>query len=178
MVYSETNVETNKKVWNAYAESWDAKDDWLVRMAGDVGQDAADLAHLGDEWSDAASFTQVVEEYVLPYLAPHFAVAEIGVGGGRVAACVAGRVRRFVGLDVSRNMLDKAAMVLEGAKSAGTDVSLVLVEEPRFPDDAAAAGSLDFVCVSLCFSVCVCVCVYVCVCVCNARVVRVCLLEL
>jgi len=107
-----TNVETNRKLWDEYAKSWKAEDEeWVQTMAGHVGRD--DLVHVGDEWSDAASLKQVLEDFLFPYLAANDIVTEIGTGGGRVATKVVPRCSSFTCMDVSLEMLKKAKKVLD-----------------------------------------------------------------
>ncbi len=52
-----------------------------------------ELEYLGDEWSDAESLNEVLEDFLFPYLEKASVVAEVGSGGGRLASRVAGRVQ-------------------------------------------------------------------------------------
>tara|TARA_B100000780_G_C21042815_1_gene418508 strand:- start:189 stop:1100 length:912 start_codon:yes stop_codon:yes gene_type:complete len=119
-VYPErTNVETNRKLWDEYAKSWDSgrKDGWSNTMANQVGSDGTDLQHVGDEWSDAASLHQVLEEFLYPYLNTNDIVAEIGTGGGRIASKAVSKCESFTCMDVSMEMLKKAKGILDQLKS-------------------------------------------------------------
>eukprot|EP00435_Cladocopium_sp_Y103_P007999 s3036_g2.t1 len=116
-VYTDTpNSETNRKLWNAYAQSWATDADFVERMSRHVQREAKELSFVGDEWSDAASLTKVLEEWLLPHLAPHLAVAEVGSGGGRISALVAPRVQRLLCFDISEEMLKMARKSLEAAQ--------------------------------------------------------------
>ena len=86
-VYPErTNVETNRKLWDEYAKSWDdGKCEWVQTMAGHVGREGEMLEHVGDEWSDSDSLQQVLDEFLFPLLHMENDVLEIGTGGGRIA---------------------------------------------------------------------------------------------
>ncbi|CAK9014541.1 unnamed protein product [Durusdinium trenchii] len=113
-VYTDTpNFETNRKLWNAYAQSWATDAEWVQRMSKDVSKPSAELAFVGDEWSDAESLTEVLKEWLFPHLATTQTVAEIGSGGGRVAAQVAEKVGRLVCFDISETMLKTAQKKLQ-----------------------------------------------------------------
>ena len=58
-------------------------------------------------------------------------MAEIGIGGGRVASRVAPHVHELVGFDVSARMLARARTALRDARN----VRYVLLTEPRLPAD-------------------------------------------
>ena len=106
-VYTDApNHETNRKLWDAYANSWNSDKDWVKRMSKHVSRD--DLQCLGDEWSDAESLEAVLHEWLYSYLEGCPKVAEIGSGGGRVAARVAPKVERLVCFDLSEGMLARA----------------------------------------------------------------------
>jgi SAM-dependent methyltransferase len=112
-VYPEpTNVETNRKLWDEYAKSWDNDGDWVQTMAGHVGMQKK-LEHVGDEWSDSESLEQVLSEFLFPHLLKNGVVAEIGTGGGRVACRVAPVCLSFTCMDVSIEMLKRAKSVLD-----------------------------------------------------------------
>lgn len=115
-------------------------------MASAVSRDASQLEFLGDEWSDDASLTQCMEEFILPYIGVNrlshsvccesaslaagcishlppsgllsvggspidsslMTVAEIGVGGGRVATRVYKHVKHLYCLDIAEEMIQQA----------------------------------------------------------------------
>jgi len=84
---SKTDVKSNSTSDSA------SSNQWLERMAGHVGRHTAQLTHLGDEWSDDFSLRQSLEEFLMPYLSETSHVAEIGVGGGRIASRVYSHVK-------------------------------------------------------------------------------------
>ena len=62
-VYTDSpNCETNRKLWNAYAQNWATDADWVKRMSNDVSKPANELSFVGDEWSDAESLAEVLKE--------------------------------------------------------------------------------------------------------------------
>mmetsp|Transcript_153670 Transcript_153670/g.294443 ORF Transcript_153670/g.294443 Transcript_153670/m.294443 type:complete len:367 (-) Transcript_153670:64-1164(-) len=109
-VYTDTpNHETNRKLWDAYAKGWGSDEEWVKRMAGHLPGDSTELHTVGDEWADAASLNAVLEEWIFSQVkAEACRVAEIGSGGGRVAAPVAQRVSELVCFDLSAEMLKAA----------------------------------------------------------------------
>jgi SAM-dependent methyltransferase len=109
---------------------------------------------LGEEWSSVGDLEDVLERYLFPLLlTPNARVAEIGVGGGRVARYVRRRCAHLTCLDLSPKMLAraKAALLAEeeekGAPAArGAELEFVLVD-PQTPAayPARLAGTLDVV---------------------------------
>ncbi len=75
-------------------------------MLHDVGQEGEVI--LGEEWSDRASFEQVIEEYIRPYVSGGMKALEIGIGGGRVAKRVYLMVKELHAVDISVEMIKKA----------------------------------------------------------------------
>eukprot|EP00930_Biecheleria_cincta_P003199 TRINITY_DN104132_c0_g1_i1.p1 TRINITY_DN104132_c0_g1~~TRINITY_DN104132_c0_g1_i1.p1 ORF type:complete len:344 (-),score=72.98 TRINITY_DN104132_c0_g1_i1:563-1594(-) len=109
-VYTDTpNHETNRKLWDAYAQGWGSDKDWVQRMAGHLpGPQERQLEFVGDEWSDESSLQAVLAEWLQPLVTAESTCAEVGSGGGRIAARIAGKVRRLVCFDVSSQMLAAA----------------------------------------------------------------------
>ena len=169
-------TETNKKLWNEYAKNYaqqqqkaaaassaasasasvaSVPSEWVLDMASAVHRDAAQLEFLGDEWSDDASLTQSLNQFLLPYLGVNslseeewaeakqtedriraegagvshlppshlqswiaeassgssgagLVVAELGVGGGRIASRVYTHVQRLYCFDIATEMLEQA----------------------------------------------------------------------
>lgn len=131
-----SNFDYNKRVWDRYAKGW-----YRVRPKIKKVDDAAIpeeavpayLQFLGDEWGRKADVEKIVAEYILPFITPESVVAEIGVGGARIASKVIGNTKEFYAFDISAEMLKKAKDVL------GNDprVRFVLLERPEFPADLA-----------------------------------------
>lgn len=69
---------------------------------------------MGEEWSDAISFERCMCDFLYPYVTQASVVAEIGVGGGRVAKRMFGKVKSLTCFDISLEMLKKAKVTLEG----------------------------------------------------------------
>ena len=146
LVYTEaSNVDTNRKLWTRYAQQYfepslafpspssssPHPSDWVQRMAQQVGRSPADLRFIGDEWSDAASLDSSLSAFLYPLLAPTSTVAEIGVGGGRVASRVASRVAHLACFDISEAMLSAAREAL--APHASTCAFHLLTSPSSFP---------------------------------------------
>ncbi|KAJ8598902.1 hypothetical protein CTAYLR_010748 [Chrysophaeum taylorii] len=107
VVFDPGNVATNEKLWDVYATEWSAEASWVQNMAKQ-----RQVLLLGDEWAPEAHTSRVVEEWILPHLTTESVVGELGSGGGRVAAKVAGKCREFHCFDLSSKMLAKAKEVL------------------------------------------------------------------
>lgn len=76
----------------------------------DVVADAPNV--LGEEWSSQGDLREVLEAYLFPLLTPQARVAEIGVGGGRIARKVQRRCAQLTCMDVSPKMLARAEATL------------------------------------------------------------------
>jgi SAM-dependent methyltransferase len=132
------HVEYNRSSWDGYAARWESRGFRRALTARGVPVD--DLEVLGDEWRmSLASLAEVIDAWIAPYVREDSVVAEIGVGGGRVAAIVADRVGRLLGFDISQMMLEHAGRALADKPN----VHLELLESPRLPADLTE--SLDFV---------------------------------
>lgn len=55
-----TNIEQNATLWNNYARDWSIDKPWVQNMIKDNLQQDNDHLILGEEWSDAKSFAQVI----------------------------------------------------------------------------------------------------------------------
>eukprot|EP00933_Yihiella_yeosuensis_P050999 TRINITY_DN48823_c0_g1_i1.p1 TRINITY_DN48823_c0_g1~~TRINITY_DN48823_c0_g1_i1.p1 ORF type:complete len:343 (+),score=52.49 TRINITY_DN48823_c0_g1_i1:29-1030(+) len=108
-VYTDTpNHETNRKLWDAYAQNWKSDEDWVKRMSSHLPGPTRELSTVGDEWSDERSLDEVLNDWLIPLVRPQQVIAEIGSGGGRIAARVAGDAQRLVCFDISSQMLAAA----------------------------------------------------------------------
>eukprot|EP00026_Physarum_polycephalum_P015403 Phypoly_transcript_16075.p1 GENE.Phypoly_transcript_16075~~Phypoly_transcript_16075.p1 ORF type:complete len:261 (+),score=37.30 Phypoly_transcript_16075:90-872(+) len=129
VVYTDTgNFDTNKKLWNNYAQDWGKEVDWVKKMVDNL-PDKRELEFVGDEWSDATSFHQVLEEFLFPLLSSEKIVAEVGSGGGRVASQVAGKVKELYCFDIAEKMLQKAKTALAEC----TNTTFHLIQSNEFP---------------------------------------------
>lgn len=94
--------------WDDYSRWWDSEDG-LSRQH----------KWLGDEWGEDACVDSNIRNFVLPYISKESKVLEIGPGGGRYTAIVAGHCGQLIGLDVS------AAMIERVRKRIGSDQRFV-----------------------------------------------------
>jgi SAM-dependent methyltransferase len=124
------NLDYNRAFWDRYARVWDKKRVYIENPNIGDDQRSSYLASLGDEWGRRSEVTKIVEEYIYPYVTHDSVVAEIGVGGGRIASQVAGRVKEFYALDISKEMLRKAKIALANYPA----VRFVLLRKPVLPD--------------------------------------------
>ena len=123
-----SNAQYNRLVWTVYPA--------LRRLAGRAPRGQV----VGEEWGlDPRDVDEVVEEFVAPYVTDESVVAGIGVGGGRIAARVAPRVRELYGFDISRTMLRRAREALR----EHPNVRYVKLDRPE--ELAAYEGRFDFV---------------------------------
>lgn len=138
------NVCTNRKLWDAYATSWNRDEAWVQNMAKGSRPEggAAELNCVGDEWSTRADLLEVISDFIMPYLYSDCVAAEIGSGGGRVAREVWRHCSRLICYDVSSKMLEscKAALLADGAEEG--KVSFELLSESRLP---ATDAHFDFI---------------------------------
>eukprot|EP01036_Dinobryon_divergens_P041583 gene41583-55127_t len=108
VVYSKTgNLNTNQKLWENYCKEWKADEPWVQKLAENVSMEN-DLQALGDEWAPRQDTLEVVSLYIYPNIKSNFKVAEIGVGGGRIAREVASHVSELRCYDISNAMLARA----------------------------------------------------------------------
>lgn len=137
---SPDNFLYNQRLWDTYAARWE----W-GRVKAESGTfpkgspEGSEPRLLGDEWGDPASIEEIVANYILPFVTPQSLVAEIGVGGARIAARVAPHVRNLLCFDISTEMLTKARAALADRPN----VEFVLLSEPGLP--RAFGARFDFV---------------------------------
>jgi len=134
------NVEYNKKIWDKYSKDYNK---WEVHIEANPECDESEreklIEYLGDEWGTKNSVTEIMEDYVYPYIDEHSIVAEIGVGGGRIASIVAPRTKELYCFDVSNEMLKRAKNALKNL----SNVHYILIEQPKFKSELAE--KFDFV---------------------------------
>lgn len=71
-----------------------------------------DLQVIGDEWAPRNHTLKVIEDFILPYVHSESVVAEIGVGGGRIAVEVFELVKKLHCYDISKEMISKAQAMI------------------------------------------------------------------
>jgi ubiquinone/menaquinone biosynthesis C-methylase UbiE len=86
--------------------------DWVLKMASNVDMNN-DLSNLGDEWANRSHTIEIIQEFIYPYINDSHVVAEIGVGGGRIAKEVVNRVAELHCYDVSSEMIKRSKNVLK-----------------------------------------------------------------
>ncbi len=96
-----SNAQYNRFVWTLYP---------VLRRG--LGRQAPAGGSVGSEWGSQGEVEWVVEEHIDPYITTSSAVAEIGVGGGRLASLVAGKVGTLTCFDISETMLKRARIAL------------------------------------------------------------------
>jgi SAM-dependent methyltransferase len=133
------NVEYNRALWDEYAREWDKKPVHIEDPKLDVNQSQFYLTCLGDEWGSKRDVDEIVQEYIYPHITRDSVVAEIGVGGGRIARRVAGMVKELYCLDISPQMLRKAQVALANY----SNIRFILLHDPVLPD--TLIGKCDFI---------------------------------
>ena len=139
------NTAYNRSLWDAYSRSWTDPDFRRAQMDGlRDGTDPGHFEVLGEEWASSADLELVIDQFITPNVDSQSRVAEIGVGGGRLAVRVAPQVGELICFDISTEMLRRAAVVL----SEHSNVTLARLDDARLP--AQLSGTLDFI---YCFDV-------------------------
>lgn len=82
---------------------------------------------IGDEWAPRQDTIYIIENFILPFVSLSSTVAEIGVGGGRIAREVCPHVAHFDGYDISPVMLQRCSDILASAPHS----HLYLLESPQ-----------------------------------------------
>lgn len=127
VVYNNTNnISTNQKLWDNYSREWNTKNDWVQRMASNVGMQN-DLSTLGDEWAPRDHTMNIINSFIYPYINDNSIVAEIGVGAGRIAKEVIDRVFCLHCYDVSPEMIarSKKAIISDSNKNNSIQFTLL-----------------------------------------------------
>jgi len=134
-----SNVEYNRELWNRYSKIWNKSKVRVVNPDICEREKDSNLKYLGDEWGIPSDVDEVVAEYIYPFINEDSVVAEIGIGGARIASRVVEKTKEFYGFDISSEMLKRAKDVL----SDHSHVRYILVDTPRFADEFV--GKFDFV---------------------------------
>jgi ubiquinone/menaquinone biosynthesis C-methylase UbiE len=134
-----SNFEYNQVFWNRHAKSWDKTRDPVENPDIPEYERVNYINYLGDEWGKVSDVSQIVTEYIYPYISKESIVAEIGVGGGRIASKVADKTKEFHCFDISSEMLKRAKSVL----SKYSNIHYILLNRPKLPD--RYEGYFDFV---------------------------------
>ena len=146
VVYAnESNTDTNRKLWDAYAQEWTPDEEWVRKEAKRAGVPEAvmeeHLQFLGDEWTNKEDLQSVLAQYIFPYLDEGAVVGEVGSGGGRIVCQTADRCGELHCFDISSAMLAKAKAV--STEAGKHNVSFTLLDNASFPSEYH--GRFDFV---------------------------------
>jgi SAM-dependent methyltransferase len=126
------NVPYNRDLWDSYAQAWnDPEFREGVRDVRELVAGHGTARTPGEAWATPADVERVLGEYLLPHVSQESVVGEIGSGGGRIAAQVAGEVAELHCFDISSRMLERAKTTL-WAKS---NVSFTLLEGAALPPE-------------------------------------------
>lgn len=134
-----SNIESNKNIWNNFAKNWTKQGAEVENSSIDEHGKIEYLEYLGDEWGNKESVKQVIDDFIFPYINSDSIVAEIGCGGGRIAAQVAPGVKKLLCFDISEQMLNNAQKKL----SNFSNISYILNNGQNF--DETFYGNFDFV---------------------------------
>ena len=97
---------------------------------------------VGDEWAPRQDTAHIIASYILPYVCSSSCVAEIGVGGGRIAREVCPHVAHFDGYDISPIMLQRCSAALASAPHC----HLHLLESPQLTiNNEPCVARYDFI---------------------------------
>merc|ERR1712166_34704 len=145
VVYTnQSNLDVNRKLWNAYSDEWQPEEEWVrteARRAGVADNDMAPhLQFIGDEWTNKHDLDSVLAQFIFPYLNGGV-IGEVGSGGGRIACQTADQCGTLDCFDISAGMLEKAKAKTDEAGK--TNVSFTLLETTQFPE--RFAEKFDFV---------------------------------
>ena len=133
-----SNRQYNRFVWTVYPLAGRLGEVVGVRRAARSAT-PGETELVGDEWGTPGEVRDIVREFIEPFVDGESVVAEIGVGGGRVAMQVAPLVQQFYCLDASSTMLRRARKALAGFEH----VHYVKLARPACP--AELQGAVNFV---------------------------------
>ncbi|MBD2212503.1 methyltransferase domain-containing protein [Calothrix sp. FACHB-156] len=134
-----SNFVINREFWDNYANQWNKHQVPIDNE--NIASERRDeyINYLGDEWGRVDDVVEIVNEYITPFISAKSIAAEIGVGGGRIAAKVVPQVQNLHCFDISPEMLNKAKAALNGS----TNVEFHLLEDFKF--DPEFTEKFDFV---------------------------------
>lgn len=133
------NFEHNRALWDQYVKTW-KRDEIPIQNPEITAADRDSyLKNIGDEWGTLADVESIISEYITPYVNTECKVAEIGVGGGRIATRVAPESKELWCFDISAEMIKAAKDALRDH----ANVRFVLMDEPGFPEEMR--DEFDFV---------------------------------
>ena len=125
-----SNFEYNKECWDQYAKTWTKKNAPVENPDVKTENKLQYVQYLGDEWGKVSDVEIIINDFIYPYITPETIAAEIGVGGGRVASKVAGKVKQLTCFDVAPEMINKAKVSLKEF----TNIQFELLENPELSE--------------------------------------------
>ena len=133
-------VESNIKIWDKYAKKWST--DEVTIENTEIAPELRNkyLQFLGDEWGRKDDLNEVINDFIKPYIDQNSICAEIGSGGGRVAARVAPLVEKLTCFDISIEMLKKAKKALKSF----TNIDYKELQDCQFPKELNAAYDMVY----------------------------------
>jgi len=150
VVYNNTNnITTNQKLWDNYSREWNVSNnkqdinDWVLKMASNVGMNS-DIQALGDEWAPRSHTLEIINEFIYPYINDSSIVAEIGVGGGRIAKEVVNRVSALHCYDVSSEMIARSKKVVVPDSTRNSSIHFTLLNSDN-QSLQCSEGFFDFI---------------------------------
>ena len=103
-----TNFESNREFWDHYAKHWNKCSVFVENSDISEEEKESYIKYLGDEWGRVEDVVRIVVEYIDPFITQDSVVAELGVGGARIASKVVENVQELHCFDISEEMLNKA----------------------------------------------------------------------
>lgn len=101
-MFRKKKVKTHyEEGWDSYSETWEAQ------------QKKNGINKLGDEWGTEELTTEIINNFVVPYIPPRPDILEIGCGGGKFSARLAPLAGKLICTDVSSKMLERTQKRLE-----------------------------------------------------------------
>lgn len=123
------NLKYNKRLFDKYAKNWNNQKINILYGDYDKKERNLKIKHVGDEWAKYSDTKKIIEEFIYPFITQKSIIAEIGVGGGRIALETAARVKELFCFDVSSQMLKKAKTAL----IEHSNIKYTLLNESQLP---------------------------------------------